>query len=105
MSLRYLNGKQFDVIQSDEIIEKLFRATVARGNTEPHIGPALCRRVLDRQSDHVQSVQDFVDGIKYAYMSHFYANPTTIFLKTNPKFSDFSPTNYEAVRNLPSFRR
>ncbi|KAF1975201.1 hypothetical protein BU23DRAFT_79903 [Bimuria novae-zelandiae CBS 107.79] len=104
-SLRYLDGQQFDVTQSDEIIEKLFRATVAHPDAEPHIGPALCRRILERQKDHVQNVQDFVHGLKYAYMSHFYANPATIFLKSNPKFSDFSSDAFDAVRNLPSFRR
>ncbi|KAL5381457.1 hypothetical protein DPSP01_007171 [Paraphaeosphaeria sporulosa] len=104
-SLRYLDGQQFDVTQSDDIIEKLFRATVAHPDTEPHIGPNLCRRILERQKDHVQNIQDFVHGLKYAYMSHFYANPTTIFLKNDPKFKDFSSDAFEAIRNLPSFRR
>ncbi|KAJ4345534.1 Origin recognition complex subunit 3 [Didymosphaeria variabile] len=100
-SLRYLDGQQFDVTQSDEIIEKLFRATVAHPGTEPQIGPAICRRIHERQKDHVQNVQDFVHGLKYAYMSHFYANPATIFLKPEPTFTDFSPEAFEAVRNLP----
>ena len=104
-SLRYLDGQQFDVTQSDEIVEKLFRATVAYPGTEPHIGPGLCRRILERQKDHVQNVQDFVHGLRYAYMSHFYANHTTVFLKSNPMFEDFSPDDFEAVRNLASFRR
>ncbi|KAF2442142.1 hypothetical protein P171DRAFT_433699 [Karstenula rhodostoma CBS 690.94] len=104
-SLRYLEGQQFDVTQSDEIIEKLFCATVAHPDTEPHIGPNLCRRILERQKDHVQNIQDFVHGLKYAYMSHFYANPATIFLKYDPKFKDFSSDAFEAIRNLPSFRR
>ncbi|KAL5391166.1 hypothetical protein PMIN06_002178 [Paraphaeosphaeria minitans] len=104
-SLRYLDGQQFDVTQSDDIIEKLFRATIAHPDTEPHIGPNLCRRILERQKDHVQNTQDFVHGLKYAYMSHFYANHATIFLKYDAKFKDFSPDAFEAIRNLPSFRR
>lgn len=104
-SLRYLDGKRFDVTQSDEVVERLFRATVAHPDIKPRIGAGLCRRMLERQKDHVQSVQDVVDGLKYAYMSHFYANPATIFLKSDSKLSDFSPEDFEAVRNLPSFRR
>jgi origin recognition complex subunit 3 len=104
-SLRYLDGQQFDVTQSDEIIEKLFRATIAHPDAEPQIGPNLCRRILERQKDHVQSVQDFVHGLKYAYMTHFYANPATVFLKYDAKFTDFSPDAFEAIRNLPSFKR
>ena len=104
-SLRYLNGQRFDVTQSDEIVERLFRATVAHPNTKPRIGATLCRRMLDRQKDHVQSVQDFIDGLNYAYMSHFYANAATVFLKSDPDFSDFSSEDFDTVRNLPSFRR
>jgi origin recognition complex subunit 3 len=103
--LRYLDGQQFDVTQSDEIIEKLFRATIAHPDAEPQIGPNLCRRILERQKDHVQSVQDFVHGLKYAYMTHFYANPATVFLKDDPQFEDFSSDAFEAIRNLPSFKR
>ncbi|KAL1603906.1 Origin recognition complex subunit 3 [Paraconiothyrium brasiliense] len=104
-SLRYLDGQQFDVTQSDEIIENLFRATVAHSDTELQIGPALCRRIHERQKDHVQNVQDFVHGLKYAYMSHFYANPATIFLKPESTLKDFSSEAFEAVRNLPSLKR
>lgn len=103
--MRYLDGQQFDVTQSDDIIEKLFRATVAHPSTEPHIGPFLCRRILERQKDHVQNVQDFIHSLKYAYMSHFYANPATIFLNQDHTSKDFPSDAFAAIRNLPSFRR
>ncbi|KAH9879309.1 hypothetical protein J1614_002748 [Plenodomus biglobosus] len=103
-SLRYLEGEKFDVIQSDDIIEKLFRATVANADARLCIGPTLCRRMLDRQKDHVQNTQDFCDGLKYAYMSHFYASYPTIFLN-DPSFEDVSSEAFEALRNLPSFRK
>lgn len=103
--MRYLDGEKFDVTQSDEIIEKLFCATVANENARLRIGPNLCRRMLDRQKDHVQNVQDFCDGLKYAYMSHFYACYPSIFLSPHLGFNDFSANAFQAVRNLPSFRR
>lgn len=104
-SLRYLEGEKFDVTQSDEIIEKLFSATVASIDARLHVGPTLCRRMLDRQKDHVQNVQDFCDGLKYAYMSHFYASYPSIFLQDGLGSKDFSTEAFKAVRNLPSFRR
>jgi origin recognition complex subunit 3 len=104
-SLRYLDGEKFDVTQSDEIIEKLFSATIANVDTPLRIGPTLCRRMLDRQKDHVQNVQDFSDGLKYAYMSHFYASYPSIFLRDGIAFQDLGTDAFEAVRNLPSFRR
>lgn len=61
--------------------------------------------MLDRQKDHVQNVQDFCDGLKYAYMSHFYASYPSIFLQDGLTFENVSAEAFEAVRNLPSFRR
>lgn len=104
-SLRYLDGQKFDVTQSDDIIEKLFNATVANTQNRLHVGPSLCRRMLDRQKDHVQNTQDFCDGLKYAYMSHFYASCSSIFLKEDLAPPQISADVLEAVRNLPSFRR
>lgn len=102
--MRYLEGEKFDVTQSDEIIEVLFNATVANIDARLHIGPTLCRRMLDRQKDHVQNVQDFCDGLKYAYMSHFYASYPSIFLQEGIDFKDLPADAFEAVRNFPSFR-
>ncbi|KAI4611241.1 hypothetical protein J4E83_008184 [Alternaria metachromatica] len=104
-SLRYLEGQKFDVTQSDEIIEKLFRATVASTDSRLHIGPNLCRRMLDRQKDHVQNTQDFCDGLKYAYMSHFYASVPSVFLTHDVTPGDLSADAFEAARTLPSFRQ
>ncbi|KAL5115316.1 Origin recognition complex subunit 3 [Pleosporales sp. CAS-2024a] len=103
-SMRCLEGDKYDVTQSDEIIEKLFNATVASTDARLHIGPTLCRRMLDRQKDHVQNVQDFCDGLKYAYMSHFYASYPSILLGKDVAFESLSADAFEAVRNLPSFQ-
>jgi origin recognition complex subunit 3 len=104
-SLRYLDGEKFDVTQSDDIIEKLFSATVVSTDVRLRIGPAICRRMLDRQKDHVQNVQDFCDGLKYAYMSHFYASYPSVFLRSGLIFEELSADAFEAVRNLPSFQQ
>lgn len=69
------------------------------------IGPAVARRILDRQKDHVQNTQDFSDGLKYAHMSHFYASYPSILLRDESVFLKMPEELFEAVRNLPSFRR
>lgn len=79
--------------------------TVASTDVPLRIGPIVARRILDRQKDHVQNTQDFSDGLKYAYMSHFYASYPTILLKSGLSKEDVTPEAFEAVRNLPSFRR
>lgn len=61
--------------------------------------------MLDRQKDHVQNTQDFCDGLKYAYMSHFYASCPSVFLQDDIKFEDVSTEALVSARNLPSFRR
>jgi origin recognition complex subunit 3 len=104
-SLRYLEGERFDVTQSDDIIEKLFSATVASLDNRLFIGPQLCRRMLDRQKDYVQNVQDFCDGLRYAFMSHFYATIPSVFLDDGLRYEDTQAESLEAVRNLPSFRQ
>jgi origin recognition complex subunit 3 len=103
-SLRQIQGDRFDVTQSDDIIEKVFDATVGSPDVRLHVGPNLCRRMLDRQKDHVQNVQDFCDGLKYAYMSHFYASCPSIFLREGIAFEELTADAFKAVRNLPSFR-
>lgn len=104
-SLRHLEGQRFDVTQSDDVVEKLFSATVASLDNRLFIGPQLCRRMLDRQKDYVQNVEDFCDGLRYAYMSHFYASVPSVFLNDELDFTDTHAESLEAVRNLPSFRR
>jgi origin recognition complex subunit 3 len=93
------------VTQSDEIVEKLFSATIAKTDIPFRIGPNVARRILDRQRDHVQNTQDFSDGLKYVYMSHFYAIYPSIFLNEDISIEDLAPDAFEAVRNLSSFRR
>ena len=38
------------------------------------------------------------------YMSHFFANPLTVFLDEQMDHAELQSEHYEAVRNLESFR-
>lgn len=42
---------------------------------------------------------------QYAYMTHFFANPLSVFLCKSLRFEDLSKEHLDALRNLPSFRQ
>ncbi|KAK5019715.1 Origin recognition complex subunit 3 [Cryomyces antarcticus] len=104
-AIRCLEGAQFDVVRTDEVLEHVFQKTIGNDDIPIWLGPSLCGMLLDRQKDHIQSVQASVDALKYAYMSHFYANPLSMFLQKDVTFKNVPKDHFEATRNLPSFRR
>src|SRR5215469_9618965 len=46
-----------------------------------------------------------VTYFQYAYMTHFFANPLSVFLCKRLRFEDLSKEHLDALRNLPSFRQ
>ncbi|KAF2146603.1 uncharacterized protein K452DRAFT_314852 [Aplosporella prunicola CBS 121167] len=103
-AIRCLQGEKFDVVQADQVLEQVFH-TVVSGEQSLWMGAGLSSRLLDRQKDHIQSVEAFVDAFKYAYMCHFYANSLSIFLRKDLSYEQMSSDDLEALRNLDSFRR
>lgn len=111
-----LQGAQFDVENTSTTLEKIFEAVIFDEEATLRFGPNFLGSLLERQQDHVQSLQAFIAALKYAYMTHFYANPLSIFLSPPPnaptwgscadaRNSHFSqPEHVEAIRMLPSFR-
>jgi len=103
-TLRLLEGQQFDAAQSEEILEKVFWKTIDDPDIALRIGSDLGQMLMDTQRDHVQSVAVFINSIKYAYMSHCFANRLSVFLKNDLQFDEVTKEDMEALRNLPSFR-
>ena len=62
--MRNLKGQRFDAVQANEVLEQVFEAAVDDPEQELWLGPGLCRMLLDRQNDHFQSVQAFIDALK-----------------------------------------
>lgn len=46
-----------------------------------------------------------IDSSQYAYMTHFFANPLSVFLCKTLRFEDLSAEHFDGLRNLPSFRQ
>ncbi|KAF4625210.1 hypothetical protein G7Y89_g12957 [Cudoniella acicularis] len=105
---RYLYGIQVYVEQTSSIIEKVFRKAVASPRAPLILGFTLVSTLMERQHDHVQSVQSFVAALKYVYMCHFYGNALSILNTmsgtTAALVKLMLPSHYEAIRTLPSFR-
>ncbi len=102
---RCLVGQQFDVVQADEILEQIFTAATINGSPTLRIGAQLSNMLLQRHHENLLGAQDFVDSIQYAYMSHFYANPLSVFISEDVVSQDVSKEHLEALRNAPSFRK
>lgn len=103
-SIRYLDGRQFDVVQADDILEDIFFATTGSRTTPLRLGAQLSHMLLDRHRENLQSVQDFAAALQYAYMAHFYSNPLSVFLSDSLQPGDLSKDHFEALRNVPSFQ-
>ncbi|KAH8602888.1 origin recognition complex subunit 3 N-terminus-domain-containing protein [Bisporella sp. PMI_857] len=104
---RYLSGTQFDVEQTSSILESLFQKVTASTNVPVRLGPGFISSLMERQHDHVQSVQAFTSALKYAYMFHFYSNPLAVlsnFTELSRMMNSLTPLHLEAVRKLSSFQ-
>lgn len=106
---KILHGAQFDVEQTSTTLANIFKAVVASDHAKIITGSKFVRSLLERQDEHVQSLQTFVMSLKYAYMSHFYANPLSILLAgtehTEEVLRLLQPEHYESLRMLPSFQK
>ena len=121
-AIQCMRGEEFDVERADETLQRVFDKTIDESDSVLRLGGALSRFLLQRQKDHIQSVQDFVSTLRvsdtlsfsfrrsylsayqYAFMSHFYANPLSVLLAGEEAMPLLQAEHYEAIRNLPSFR-
>ncbi|KAH7416938.1 origin recognition complex subunit 3 N-terminus-domain-containing protein [Cadophora sp. MPI-SDFR-AT-0126] len=105
---RSLEGRQFDVEQTSSLLERIFEKAVSGGEASLRLGSKLVAELIERQEDHVQSVQSFVGALKYSYMCHFYGNPLSLLndASSGPSLSKLlQPQHFELIRMLPSFKK
>jgi origin recognition complex subunit 3 len=102
-AVRCLDGRLFDAAPSSAETQLVFSA-ITHPETRLWLGPTLLASALERQSDYIQSVDELVDVVEYAYMSSYYANALSIFLDPDIKLKSIPDDHFEALRNLPSFR-
>ncbi|KAG4433550.1 hypothetical protein IFR05_010975 [Cadophora sp. M221] len=105
---RSLEGRQFDVEQTSSLLERIFERAVTGVEASLRLGTKLVSELIERQEDHVQSVQSFVEALKYSYMCHFYGNPLSILndVSGGPLLAKFLQSqHFELIRMLPSFKK
>lgn len=102
-AVRCLDGRLFDAAPSSAETQLVFSA-ITHPDARLWLGPTLLASALERQSDYIQSVDELVDVVEYAYMSSYYANALSIFLDPTIKLKSIPDDHFEALRNLPSFR-
>jgi hypothetical protein len=61
---RCLFGIQVDIEQTSSVIERIFQKAVASSSAVLRLGPEVLSILMERQLDHLQSVQSFVSAIK-----------------------------------------
>ncbi|KAG0133228.1 origin recognition complex subunit 3 N-terminus-domain-containing protein [Tuber indicum] len=108
-TIRLMRGNKFDVERAEECLAQIFNDSMISDEAVLRLGASVCDFLLERYRYHTQSIQAFVAALKYAYMSHFYANPLSIILgfidNTDGLGEVLSTEHVEAIRNVPSFRR
>lgn len=102
-AVKCLHGRLFDVAPAGEELERVCEA-ITHSESPIWLGSNVMTMALERQRDHIQSVDSFVDAIEYAYMSCFYANALSIFVKPDLRFEEVPKDHYQALRNLNSFQ-
>lgn len=107
-------GAQFDAVQSDSILETVFRIAVAASDVPVRLGGSLLHAMLQRQHEQVAGIQAFIASIKYAYMCHFYGNALSVLPALQGSSSSsgqadealpaLQPEHLEAMRNTTSYQ-
>jgi origin recognition complex subunit 3 len=68
---RFLDGVQFDVEQTCSLLERVFQKTIAGSEAPLRLGSVLVSGLMERQLDHVQSVQSFIAALKVSSQAIF----------------------------------
>lgn len=60
----FLQGAQFDVEQTSKTLRTIFQSIIAGSNVPLRLGASFVTALLERQHDHVQSLQTFIASLK-----------------------------------------
>jgi origin recognition complex subunit 3 len=69
---RCLYGVQFDVEQTSSVLESVFQKVIAGSKASLRLGPELTSSIMERQHDHVQSIQAFTAALKVILVDKFW---------------------------------
>ncbi|KAI1929714.1 Origin recognition complex subunit 3 [Ophidiomyces ophidiicola] len=100
-----LQAECFDICGSKDSIHQIFFHLEAHRDGTLWLGHNVSRLLVEQSDNQFQSPERFGNSLRYAYMSHFFANPLAALLAKEIRQDDFQPELCEAIRNLPSFQK
>lgn len=104
-TIRVLTPSVFDISShaSNPMFE-IFTATQNDPNNQLWLGPVAAAALLEKSKEQETTPEVFSRAIKYAYMSHFFANSLSVLLSPDEDLDEATLTSAcVAVRNTPSF--
>jgi origin recognition complex subunit 3 len=60
-------GAQFDAVQTDAILEAIFKIAVSASDVPLRLGSPLLKSMLDRQRDQMAGIQAFISSLKVLF--------------------------------------
>ncbi|BCR90809.1 putative origin recognition complex subunit 3 [Aspergillus chevalieri] len=103
-SVALLRGKYFELHEASNCVDRIYEKLQAETDGEFWLGRNITGVLFERTSDYFHTPEAFCRTVKYAYMSHFFANPLAVMFSR-----DFAGLPHgklcQTIRNLPSFRR
>ncbi|KAA8642214.1 putative origin recognition complex subunit 3 [Aspergillus tanneri] len=105
-SVALLRGRYFEIHEASNCVDLIYERLQTEEDGRFWIGCQITNILLERSNDFFQTPEAFSRTVKYAYMSHFFANPLAVLLADDQDLSKLPPGKLcEAIRNIPSFRR
>jgi origin recognition complex subunit 3 len=104
-SIHILTPRVFDISShANNPMHEIFMATQNDPDNRLWFGPVATSTMLEKSKDQETTPEMFSRAIKYAYMSHFFANSLSILLGTDEDLDEETQAILcDAIRNTPSF--
>ncbi|KAJ6014000.1 hypothetical protein N7540_008591 [Penicillium herquei] len=99
-----LQGQHFEVHEAGNCVDRIYEALQTSSDGKMWVGRNITSTLFEKASDYFQTPEAFSRMVKYACMSHFFANPLAVLLGNPDPFLLNQNRFCEAIRNLPSFR-
>ncbi|KAI9834735.1 MAG: hypothetical protein M1819_002820 [Sarea resinae] len=77
VAIRSMQGEKIDVLRAEESLELVFNAAT-NAESPIFLGPSLSGLLLERQRDHIQSVQAFTSALKWVMWHSDHAKTTNL---------------------------
>ncbi|KAL3475337.1 origin recognition complex subunit 3 N-terminus-domain-containing protein [Aspergillus californicus] len=101
-SVALLKGRYFELHGASNCVDNIYEQIQAEG--EFWIGRNITGALFEKSSDCFQTPESFCRTLRYAYMSHFFANSMSLLLANDVPDDLHQDKLCESIRNLPSFR-